>query len=312
MIQGGDPTGSGSGGPGYQFTESRHRRRPIPSTRSDRWPWPLRTTGTTDPSTDGSQFFIVVRAGGREPATGLHGVRQGDARHERRREDRRRRNSVDRRQRRAAQGHPPHGLGHDPDRRIPPTDSRKGDARPECPPADGSAPRPSTSTRHRRCASTRPSATRAEMDTSKGAITFAPRRRRRTEAPSTTSSSSPATTTSTASSSTGSSPASSSRAATRREPGGAAPATASPTSCPRPAGTRSARWRWRTPDPTPTAASSSSSAGLTGAPCPPRYSLFGKVVKGLDVVQAIESVGSRSGAPSEAVTIESVTITEAD
>ena len=38
----------------------------------------------------------------------------------------------------------------------------------------------------------------------------------------------------------------------------------------------------------------------------------GKVVNGLDVVKAIESVGSRSGAPSENVVIESVTIIEAD
>jgi peptidylprolyl isomerase len=53
-------------------------------------------------------------------------------------------------------------------------------------------------------------------------------------------------------------------------------------------------------------------SGPDGCALPPSYSLFGKVVKGLDVVQAIESVGSRSGSPSETVTIESVTITEAD
>jgi cyclophilin family peptidyl-prolyl cis-trans isomerase len=53
-------------------------------------------------------------------------------------------------------------------------------------------------------------------------------------------------------------------------------------------------------------------SGPDGCALPPSYSLFGKVVKGLDVVQAIESVGTRSGAPSEAVTIESVTISEAD
>jgi cyclophilin family peptidyl-prolyl cis-trans isomerase len=53
-------------------------------------------------------------------------------------------------------------------------------------------------------------------------------------------------------------------------------------------------------------------SGPDGAALPPSYSLFGKVVGGLDVVQAIESVGSRSGAPSEQVAIESVTITEAD
>jgi cyclophilin family peptidyl-prolyl cis-trans isomerase len=53
-------------------------------------------------------------------------------------------------------------------------------------------------------------------------------------------------------------------------------------------------------------------SGPDGAALPPSYSLFGKVVGGIEVVQAIESVGSRSGAPSEQVVIESVTITEAD
>jgi cyclophilin family peptidyl-prolyl cis-trans isomerase len=53
-------------------------------------------------------------------------------------------------------------------------------------------------------------------------------------------------------------------------------------------------------------------SGPDGCSLPPSYSLFGKVVKGLDVVTAIESAGSRSGAPSEKVIIESVTITEAD
>ena len=53
-------------------------------------------------------------------------------------------------------------------------------------------------------------------------------------------------------------------------------------------------------------------SGPDGTSLPPSYSLFGKVVGGLDVVKAIESVGSRSGAPSENVVIESVTVTEAD
>ncbi len=35
-------------------------------------------------------------------------------------------------------------------------------------------------------------------------------------------------------------------------------------------------------------------------------------MSGGEVVQAIEATGSRSGKPSEVVTIESVTITEAD
>jgi cyclophilin family peptidyl-prolyl cis-trans isomerase len=53
-------------------------------------------------------------------------------------------------------------------------------------------------------------------------------------------------------------------------------------------------------------------SGPDGTALPPSYSLFGKVVNGLDVVKAIEATGSRSGAPSERVVIESVTITEAD
>jgi cyclophilin family peptidyl-prolyl cis-trans isomerase len=53
-------------------------------------------------------------------------------------------------------------------------------------------------------------------------------------------------------------------------------------------------------------------SGPDGVGLPPQYSLFGKVVKGLDVVKAIESAGSHSGAPSEPVIIESVTITEGD
>ena len=52
--------------------------------------------------------------------------------------------------------------------------------------------------------------------------------------------------------------------------------------------------------------------GPDGVGLPPQYSLFGKVVRGLDVVKAIESVGSRSGAPTEPVIIESVTVTEGD
>ena len=53
-------------------------------------------------------------------------------------------------------------------------------------------------------------------------------------------------------------------------------------------------------------------SGPSGTSLPPSYSLFGKVVSGMDVVTSIEAVGSRSGAPSEKVVIESVVITEAD
>jgi len=53
-------------------------------------------------------------------------------------------------------------------------------------------------------------------------------------------------------------------------------------------------------------------SGPSGVRLPPQYSLFGKVVKGLDVVATIDAIGTSSGTPKETVTIESVTITEAD
>lgn len=53
-------------------------------------------------------------------------------------------------------------------------------------------------------------------------------------------------------------------------------------------------------------------SGPSGIALPPLYSLFGKVVRGLDVVQAIDAVGTPSGKPNERVTIESVVITEPD
>ncbi len=53
-------------------------------------------------------------------------------------------------------------------------------------------------------------------------------------------------------------------------------------------------------------------SGPQGVRLPPQYSLFGKVVSGLDVVAAIDRLGSSSGKPKETVTIESVTVTESD
>lgn len=54
-------------------------------------------------------------------------------------------------------------------------------------------------------------------------------------------------------------------------------------------------------------------SGPSGVGLPPSYSLFGKVVKGLDVVDAIEKVETgRGDKPVTDVVIESVTITEAD
>ena len=51
-------------------------------------------------------------------------------------------------------------------------------------------------------------------------------------------------------------------------------------------------------------------SGPDGVRLPPQYSLFGSVVRGGDVVEAIDAVGSPSGAPTEQVVIESVSIAE--
>jgi cyclophilin family peptidyl-prolyl cis-trans isomerase len=50
--------------------------------------------------------------------------------------------------------------------------------------------------------------------------------------------------------------------------------------------------------------------GEQGVSLPPSYSLFGKVTEGMDVVMQIEAIGSETGDPSEAVTIESIEIVE--
>jgi cyclophilin family peptidyl-prolyl cis-trans isomerase len=53
-------------------------------------------------------------------------------------------------------------------------------------------------------------------------------------------------------------------------------------------------------------------SGADGARLPPQYSLFGEVVSGGEVVQALDAAGTKGGKPKERVTIDRVTITEAE
>jgi peptidyl-prolyl cis-trans isomerase B (cyclophilin B) len=51
MVQGGDPTGTGSGGPGYQFEDEINRHKMVRGSLA---------MANAGPDTNGSQFFVVT------------------------------------------------------------------------------------------------------------------------------------------------------------------------------------------------------------------------------------------------------------
>jgi cyclophilin family peptidyl-prolyl cis-trans isomerase len=64
VIQGGDPTGTGSGGPGYEFKDDRVS---TPYTRG------TVAMANAGPNTNGSQFFIVLADAGLPPSYSVFG-----------------------------------------------------------------------------------------------------------------------------------------------------------------------------------------------------------------------------------------------
>ncbi len=65
VIQGGDPTGTGSGGPGYQFADEITSRRFVPY---------VLAMANAGKSTNGSQFFITTKSSNTDYLTGNHTI----------------------------------------------------------------------------------------------------------------------------------------------------------------------------------------------------------------------------------------------
>lgn len=69
VVQGGDPTGTGTGGPGYEYTE---QGPPLAKTGTPQYPLGSvamansNSPATTDPTTNGSQFFVVTGTQGEQ------------------------------------------------------------------------------------------------------------------------------------------------------------------------------------------------------------------------------------------------------
>ncbi|MFV2177973.1 peptidylprolyl isomerase [Actinomadura sp. LOL_016] len=67
MVQGGDPLGNGTGGPGYEFGDEFH-----PDLKFDR-PY-LLAMANAGPGTNGSQFFITTNVQNTRHLTGRHTI----------------------------------------------------------------------------------------------------------------------------------------------------------------------------------------------------------------------------------------------